>query len=50
MNCIDSISAAMTIVLDDVDTPDDLLPLMIISEAAHLSGLDSDAMVSWRHH
>ena len=41
---LDSISTALQHVLDWSDIPEDLLPLMIVSEASHLSATDSDAM------
>lgn len=44
MTYLDSIGSAMQRVLDWVDIPEDLLPLMIVSEASHLSATDSDAM------
>jgi hypothetical protein len=44
MTYLDSISTALEHVLDWNDIPEDLLPLMIVSEASHLSATDSDAM------
>jgi hypothetical protein len=44
MTYLDSISTALQRVLDWDDIPEDLLPLVIVSEAAHLSATDSDAM------
>ena len=44
MTYLDSISTAMQRALDWDDIPEDLLPLVIVSEAAHLSANDSDAM------
>lgn len=44
MTYLDSISAAVQRVLDWDDIPEDLLPLMIVSEASHLSATESDAM------
>jgi hypothetical protein len=44
MTYLDSISTAVQRALDMGDIPEDLLPLMIVSEAAHLSATDSDAM------
>lgn len=44
MTYLDSIGSAMQRVLDWDDIPEDLLPLMIVSEASHLSTMDSDAM------
>jgi hypothetical protein len=44
MTYLDSIGAAMQRALDWDDIPEDLLPLVIISEVAHLSATDSDAM------
>ncbi len=44
MTYLDSISTAMQRALDWDDVPEDLLPLVIVSEAAHLSATDSDAM------
>ncbi len=43
MTYLDSISTAMQRALDWDDIPEDLLPLVIFSEAAHLSATDSDA-------
>lgn len=40
----DSISTAVQRALDWGDIPEDLLPLVILSEASHLSATDSDAM------
>jgi hypothetical protein len=40
----DSISTAVQRALDWDDIPEDLLPLVIVSEAAHLSATDSDTM------
>jgi hypothetical protein len=50
MNYLDSISTVMQRVLDWDDVPEDLLPLMIVSEASHLSAIDSDAMGSATWH
>lgn len=50
MNYLDSISTVMQRVLDWDDVPEDLLPLMIVSEASHLSAIDSDAMGSSTWH
>lgn len=49
MTYLDSISTAVQRALDWSDIPEDLLPLVIVSEAAHLSATDSDAMgrVTW---
>jgi hypothetical protein len=44
MTYLDSISTALEHVLDWGDIPEDLLPIMIVSEVAHLSATDSDAM------
>lgn len=44
MTYLDSISTAVQRALDWDDIPEDLLPLVIVSEAAHLSVTDSDAM------
>lgn len=44
MTYLDSISTAMQRALDWDDLPEDLLPLVIFSEVAHLKGLDSEAM------
>lgn len=44
MTYLDSIGTALENVLDWSDIPEDLLPLMIVSEASHLSATDSDAM------
>jgi hypothetical protein len=44
MTYLDSITTAVQRVLDWDDIPEDLLPLVIVSEAAHLSAVDSDAM------
>ena len=44
MTYLDSISTAVQRALDWSDIPEDLLPLVIVSEAAHLSATDSDAM------
>ena len=44
MTHLDSISTAMQRALDWDDIPEDLLPLVIISEAANLCANDSDAM------
>lgn len=44
MTYLDSITTAVQRVLDWDDIPEDLLPLMIVSEASHLSVTDSDAM------
>jgi hypothetical protein len=49
MTYLDSITTAVQRVLDWDDTPEDLLPLLIVSEASYLSVTDSDAMghASW---
>lgn len=49
MNYLDSVSTALERVLDWGDLPEDLLPLVIMSEASHLCATDSDAMghASW---
>jgi hypothetical protein len=49
MTYLDSITTAMQRALDWDDIPEDLLPLVIVSEAAHLSATDSDTMghVTW---
>ncbi len=39
-----SIFEAAQRVMDMGDTPDDLLPLVIVSAVAHLGGLESDAL------
>lgn len=44
MTFLDSISTAVQRALDLDDIPEDLLPLMIVSEASHLCAADSDAM------
>ncbi len=44
MTYLDSITTAVQRVLDWDDIPEDLLPLVIVSEAAHLSATDLDAM------
>ncbi len=44
MTYLDSISTAMQRVLDWDDIPEDLLPLMIVSEASHLSANEMDSM------
>ena len=44
MTYLDSISTAMQRALDWDDIPEDLLPLMIVSEASHLSATDSDTV------
>jgi len=44
MTYLDSITTAMQRVLDWDDIPEDLLPLMIASEASHLSATEMDAM------
>ena len=44
MTYTDSLSLATQRALDGDDLPQDLLPLVIVSEAAHLSALDSDAL------
>jgi hypothetical protein len=44
MTYLDSIAAATQRALDWQDLPDDLLPLVITSEASHLSATDTDAM------
>ncbi len=44
MTYLDSISTAMQRALDWDDLPEDLLPLVIISEVGHLKGLESEAM------
>jgi hypothetical protein len=41
MTYLDSISMAANVVLD-FGLPDELLPLTITNEAAHLAGFDSD--------
>ncbi len=41
---LDSISTALQHALDWSDLPEDLLPLVIVKEASHLSATDSDAM------
>ena len=50
MTYLDSISTAMQRALDWDDIPEDLLPLVIVSEAAQLSAIDSDAMGSATWH
>lgn len=40
----DSIAVATQRALDWDDLPEDLLPLVIVSEAAHLSASDSESM------
>ena len=49
MTYFDSITTAVQRVLDWDDIPEDLLPLIIVSEASHLCVTDSDAMghASW---
>jgi hypothetical protein len=49
MTYLDSITTAMQRVLDWDDIPEDLLPLMIVSEASNLRVTDLDAMdhASW---
>ena len=44
MTYLDSITAAMQRVLDWDDIPEELFPLMIVSEASHLSATEIDAM------
>ena len=44
MTYLDSISSAVQRALDWDDIPEDLLHLVIVSEASHLSATDSDAM------
>lgn len=44
MTYLDSISTAMQRALDWDDLPEDLFPLVIVSEVAHLSANDSDTM------
>ena len=44
MTYTDSLSLATQRALDRDDLPQDLLPLVLVSEAAHLSALDSDAL------
>jgi hypothetical protein len=44
MTYLDSISTAVQRALDWGDIPEDLLPLVIVSEASHLSAADADAM------
>ena len=44
MTYLDSITTAMQRVLDWDDMPEELLPLMIVSEASHLSATEIDAM------
>ncbi len=44
MTYLDSISTAVQRALDWDDLPEDLLPLVIVSEASNLSATDSDAM------
>ena len=44
MTYLDSITTAVQRVLDWDDIPEDLLPLMIVSEASHLSAADSDTL------
>ena len=44
MTYTDSLSLATQRALDWDDLPQDLLPLVIVSEAAQLSALDSDAL------
>ncbi len=50
MTYLDSISTAMQRALDWDDIPEDLLPLVIVSEASQLSAIDSDAMGSATWH
>ena len=44
MTYLDSISTAMQRALDWDDLPEDLFPLIVVSEAAHLCANDSDTM------
>jgi len=44
MTYLDCIGTALQHVLDWDDVPENLLPLMLLSEASHLSATDSDAM------
>lgn len=44
MNIDQCVFEAAQRALDMDGLPDDLLPLVIVSEVAHLSGLDSEAM------
>ncbi len=44
MTYLDSIGTAVQRALDWEDIPEDLLPLVIVTEASHLSATDSDAM------
>lgn len=44
MTYLDSIGAAMQRALDWDDLPEDLFPLIVVSEAANLCANDSDAM------
>lgn len=44
MTYLDSISTAVQRALDWDDIPEDLLPLVIVFEASHLSATDADAM------
>lgn len=44
MNYLDSLCLATQRALDWDDLPQELLPLVIVSEAAHLSTLDSDVL------
>lgn len=44
MTYLDSIAAAAQRALDWHDLPEDLLPLVIVSEAAYLNATDSEAM------
>lgn len=46
MNIDQCVFEAAQRALDMDGLPDDLLPLVIVSEVAHLSGLDSEAMGS----
>lgn len=49
MTYLDSITTAMQRVLDWDDIPEELLPLMIVSEASHLSATEMDTIshTSW---
>ena len=44
MTYLDSITTAIQRVLDWDDIPEELLPLMIVSEASNLSATEMDAM------
>ncbi len=50
MTYLDCIGTALQHVLDWDDVPEDLWPLVILSEASHLSATDSDAMGSAAWH